>query len=122
MITSTSLRHPSLRCRLHGAMITAAKHSRTTQVIGHAFVRSLCVSHVRDVDALPIQMGYASGFTFEDNEGNDVTTTVLNELRQPMPSNKATYDLGTYQDTFFNQHGVKAESVEFDWEDVIYAR
>lgn len=106
MLTSTSLRHPSIRCRLHGAMIRAASESRLHRIGVHN-AGSILVSHKRD--RMP-------AYKFL-HQGKDITATVLAELRQPMPSNRATFELGHSTDKLWNQ-----PAKVYEWGDVIYTR
>ena len=75
MITKTALTHPTLACKLHGAMIRATQQSRYHN-FGVSIVRNeptLVVIHERDK--------YQSSFTFYDTNSRDITTTVLEALR-----------------------------------------
>lgn len=107
MITRTSLQHPNFRCRLHGAMIKAANYSRLNGHIGLASVKSIGIDHVRK--ALPCITGWDKlGYRFTDlNDGSDVTAIVLDVLREPMPSNKATFTLGHAVDKLWQDRSPK---------------
>lgn len=76
MITVTSLQHPSLRCRLHGAMIRAAAVSRTAlNGAGRHTVGNIDVLHFRGNHAA------TSGFAFMVGL-DDISGTVFKALRQ----------------------------------------
>lgn len=78
MISTTSLQHPNLRCKLHGAMIRAAAQSRTSfaKYGAHFATQHIEVIHRR---RLSHDCGPA-GFEFQYN-GLDITSTVLKALR-----------------------------------------
>jgi len=77
MITVTSLQHDTIRCKLHGAMIRAAKDSRNDSLLGYgiADAGNIRVQHFRYRPPCGL-----SGFRFVHKYG-DITETVLKALR-----------------------------------------
>ena len=83
MITYTSLLNPSLACKIHGAMIKAAKNSRLhPNGIGYATVGDkFIVWHSRHNKNTKAHRTGFLFFHYKNGNGQDITPVMLKALR-----------------------------------------